>query len=246
MKISEMPIPFKVNNGMITDASGYHIAASCELAHELCSILNAHFEKLKFDNDEAMEAQMQAAYAKDQLKDTLKKIEDLQKLRAADAETIKALNSFPAKLVEYTECTMCGAPGMFSNLGEKCVGGCHGLMVPMKDDKDKPPPPQPNREETDRTAAEYYKSGRKLEVQFWDSNRWSSGRWKGGDGFNPSFDYSLPWRIKPTKRRVVVDVFALEHSQGFIFSESGSDGAKSFRSDKECKLVGTIEGEVES
>ena len=152
----------------------------------------------------------------------------------------------------------------FRLYGEHCIQGSGGDVVPYLSAglvgefidilnahfapkvEPKAVTPEPNRKETDAVAAKYYESGRKLEVQFWDSKQWTQGDWEGEGRFTPTFDYSLPWRIKPTKRRVVVDVFTLENSQPFIFSESGSDGAKSFRSDKACKFVGTIKGEVEA
>ncbi len=170
MKISKMPLPFKVNNGMLTDASGYHIAASCELASELCDILNAHFAP----KEEAL-------------------------------------------------CIHGVRPDHFC---AKCQ-----MQQPI---------PQPNREETDRVAMEFIKSERTIQPQYWEDGQWHNA--VIGEGVLPPFDYGLPWRIKPTKRRVVVEVYRDSTSADCLRSVCvGSEDASQF-----WTLVGTIEGEVEA
>ena len=98
--------------------------------------------------------------------------------------------------------------------------------------------PTPNQAETDRVAMEFIKSGRKIIVQYWDASEWHDA--SGGDGsYCPSFNYFIPWRIKPQKRRVVVGIWKTQ--MGDVISRI-SDGNPYVAG---CKLLGTIEGEVE-
>lgn len=139
-------------------------------------------------------------------------------------------------------CDKCVQPHDGSRIGRLCgIPGCGGKVVesiPFTEDAQ----PQPNRKETDAVAAKYYESGRKLEVQFWDSKQWTQGDWEGEGRFTPTFDYSLPWRIKPTKRRVVVDIYQDINKSKLSARISGDEVAPG----KWWKFVGTIEGEVEA
>ena len=139
-------------------------------------------------------------------------------------------------------CDKCVMPHHGSKIGMICYKpGCGGKVVesiPFTVDAQ----PQPNRKETDLVAAKYYESGRTLEVQFWDSKQWNTGGWKDGGEFNPSFDYSLPWRIKPTKRRVVVELH--ESPVGKLICCVVADGNVALP--KDYRFLGAIEGEVEA
>lgn len=249
-------------------------------AEELCTILNTHFQHLELDNDAVTEAQMQEAYAKDQLKDALKKIEELQNLRAADAETLKSLGSSPAELVDNGVCGLCGLNHLRTAIGSRCGSACGGIVIPVNllnshfakkeelpvggacCDCGKPyrsedigncchvarcpgmikaitscnptkdTPPTPDQAETDRVAVEYYQSGRKLEVQAWVVGDWT-------DQPEPNFSSRYPWRIKPSKRRVVVEIWKTQMGDVVSRISDGNPYIAGF------KLLGTIEGEEE-
>lgn len=89
------------------------------------------------------------------------------------------------------------------------------------------------REETDRVAAEYYKSGRTLEVQANVQGTWS-------DQTSPSFSYTFPWRIKTAK--LVVDVYRIPASEFPLLIIKGCQAVIN----PDWKFVGTLEGEVEA
>lgn len=142
-------------------------------------------------------------------------------------------------------CGKCLTSHHKSYIGKKCVASseCGGTVATMVyAEQPKSEPHQPNRKETDAIAAKYYESGRKLEVQFWDSKQWNSGFGKSSEEFNPSFDYSLPWRIKPAKRRVVVEIH--ESPIGKLICCVVADGNVALP--KDYRFLGTIEGEVEA
>jgi len=115
-------------------------------------------------------------------------------------------------------------------VGQKCISSkdCGGTVQDIKT-------PQPNREETDAVAVKHYESGRKLEVQAFVVDAWA-------DQTEPAFSYDFAWRIKPTKRRVVVEVYRDSTSAGCLRSVCvGSEDASKF-----WTLVGTAECEVEA
>lgn len=101
-------------------------------------------------------------------------------------------------------------------VGQKCISSkdCGGTVQDIKT-------PQPNREETDKIAAKYYESGRKLDIQCWSlCAGGAKGYWK--DVEFPSFSYDYVWRIKPSKRRVVVGIF--KNLSGQLYSAMLGDG----------------------
>lgn len=100
-------------------------------------------------------------------------------------------------------------------------------------------PPTPNQKETDAVAVKYYESGRKLEVEYYNPG---CNMWCSVDDFaSVNFDYRYAWRIKPTKRKVVVEIYTDTTSKGRIRSVCvGSEDPSQF-----WTLLGTIEGEVE-
>lgn len=132
-------------------------------------------------------------------------------------------------------CDKCVQPHDGSRIGRLCgIPGCGGKVVesiPFTVDAQ----PQPNREETDRVAAEYYKRGRVLEVQAFVVNAWT-------DQTKPGFSYDYAWRIKPTKRRVVVEVH--ESPAGKLICCVVADGNVALP--KGYRFLGAIEGEVEA
>jgi hypothetical protein len=96
-------------------------------------------------------------------------------------------------------------------------------------------PPTPNQAETDAVAVEYYKSGRTLEVQYWEpaSREWVTPK-------IPYFDPAYAWRIRPAKTRVVVEVYQSPIAKLFTVIRGSGEPISAIH-----KLVGTIEGEVE-
>lgn len=106
-----------------------------------------------------------------------------------------------------------------------------------KEEPVKDTPPTPNQAETDAVAMEFIKSGRKLPVQFFVNDKWED--WTAHTVM-PSFRYDFPWRIKPAKRRVVVEVYK---------SPDGNLSAivrdNDYALPSQYKLLGIIEGEVE-
>lgn len=111
-------------------------------------------------------------------------------------------------------------------------------------------PPTPNQKETDipsgkpcsagidRVASDFVLSGRELDVQFFADGRWVDVK---ADGVKiPSFHYSHHWRIKPAKRRVVVEIWKTQMGDVVSRISNGNPYIAGF------KLLGTIEGEVEA
>lgn len=84
-----------------------------------------------------------------------------------------------------------------------------------KEEPSKDTPPTPNQKETDAVAVKYYESGRTLEVQAFVVDAWA-------DQTEPAFSYDFAWRIKPTKRRVVVGIF--KNLSGQLYSAMLGDG----------------------
>ena len=104
--------------------------------------------------------------------------------------------------------------------------------------------PTPNQAETDRVAMEFIKSGRKLTVQYLvELVGWVDYVIIGSD--LPTFNKERAWRIKPQKRRVVVDLFLGPISKNMIGYERESNPWKELNMAGTHKRVGTIEGEVE-
>lgn len=112
-------------------------------------------------------------------------------------------------------CDKCAMHHHGSKIGMICYKpGCGGTVVqsiPFTVDAQ----PQPNREETDAVAVKHYESGRKLEVQAFVVDAWA-------DQTEPAFSYGFAWRIKPTKRRVVVGIF--KNLSGQLYSAMLGDG----------------------
>lgn len=120
-------------------------------------------------------------------------------------------------------------------IGQKCISSkdCGGTVQDIHT-------PQPNREETDAIAAMYFDSRRQLKVQYYAGGKWTD--FQPCDDNVLSFDYALPWRIKPQRRRVVVEIY--RSLDGSIFSRVEDGNNVKFGPD--VKLLGTLEGEVES
>lgn len=119
-----------------------------------------------------------------------------------------------------------------------------------KEEPVKDTPPTPNQAETDipsgkpcsagidRVASDFVLSGRELDVQFFADGRWVDVK---ADGVKiPSFHYSRHWRIKPTKRRVVVEVYKSPNGNLSAIVRDNDYALPS-----QYKLLGIIEGEVE-
>lgn len=154
-------------------------------------------------------------------------------------EICSILNAhFAPKTVESDPggiCDKCLSIHSSAYIGRKCISSkdCGGTVQDIAT-------PQPNRKETDRVAMEFIKSERTIQPQYWEGGQWHNA--VIGEGVLPPFDYGLPWRIKPTKRRVVVEVYKDSTSEGRLRSVCvGSEDASQF-----WTLVGTIECEVEA
>lgn len=139
-------------------------------------------------------------------------------------------------------CSKCAKPHCGSMIGGTCLKtGCGGAVVESIPFTVDAQPPTPNQAETDAVAVKYYESGRTLIIEGWSSQH---SQWI--IECNPTFEYSRAWRIRPTKRKEIVEVYkgADTGSRIYIGTDNRSD-LRPFKAESAWKFCGTIEGEVE-